>query len=132
MVERVRFEACRCGWDTGQFGGGNCFLDSIAQGEASVSSASFFLTDKRRLQPSRWDRIFLLFGRHQFRRLGGCDRRPAPSLAVANGARRHRNSGVLCLRIGGGDWARKIRWRSASRSATPAKAYIDPVLLSRN
>src|SRR5450631_923102 len=129
MVERVRFEACRCGWDASQSGGGNCFLDRVAQHETSVSSASLSSPNQCRLQPSRRDRIFPFFGRHQFRRLGSRDCRPAPSVAVANPARRHRNSGVLCRRFRYRDWAREIRWCSANRAEAAAKAYADSLFL---
>src|ERR1700734_303982 len=129
MVERIRFEACRCGWNTGQFGGGNCVLDRIAYRETSLSSTSLFSPHKCRLQPSRRDRIFLFFGRHQFRRLGSRDCRFACALAVEDAAHRHRNGGVLCLRPGCGNWAREVRGRSASRAEAAAKAYVHPLLL---
>ena len=45
------------------------------------------------------------------------------ALAVADAARGRWNSGVLRCRIGCGDWAREVRGRSASRTATAAKAY---------
>jgi hypothetical protein len=56
MVERVRFEACRCG-DPSQSGGGKCFLDRIARHETSVSSASL-------LVPCGSDK--------KYKRCGGC------------------------------------------------------------
>ena len=62
----------------------------------------FFSPDKCRLQPSRGDRIFLFFGRHQFRRLGSRDCRLAHALDVADAARGLRNGSVLHCRIGCG------------------------------
>jgi len=114
---------------TGESGSGNRFLDRIAQRETGLGLPSLFSADECCLQSSRWDRIFLFFGCHQFWRLGRCDCRLAPVLAVADAARRHRNGVVLRCHSGCRSWAREVRGRSANRAATAPKTYVHLLLL---
>ena len=96
LVRRLRLTPCGRGRNPRKTCGWGGFLACAAQQEKCIGSSALFSPYRSRVQPLCWHRLFLLFRRHRFWRLGSGDCRPARALVVAD-APRCRGGGVLLL-----------------------------------